>query len=44
MTGKMGWSVNETQNRSIPTMMQISYDTSDQVRFVTFLPASDLSW
>ncbi|MBT0723925.1 pyocin immunity protein [Rosenbergiella sp. S61] len=40
-----GWTdLYEAQNRLIPTMMQISYDTSDQVRSVTFLPASDLRW
>lgn len=45
MRRSFGWTdLYEAQNRSIPTMMQISYDTSDQVRSVTFLPASDLRW
>jgi len=45
MRRAFGWTdLYEAQNRSIPTMMQISYDTSDQVRSVTFLPASDLRW
>lgn len=45
MRRAFGWTdLYEAQNRSIPTMMQISYDTSDQVRSVTFFPASDLRW
>ena len=45
MRRAFGWTdLYEARNRPTPTMMQISYDTADQVRAVTFLPTSDLRW
>ncbi|NAT78460.1 pyocin immunity protein [Dickeya dadantii] len=45
MKRAFGWTdLYDAKNRPIPTMMQISYDTLDQVRSVTFLPTSELRW
>ncbi|WP_033576537.1 DUF6392 family protein [Dickeya chrysanthemi] len=45
MKRAFGWTdLYDAKNRPIPTMMQVSYDTLDQVRSVTFLPTSELRW
>lgn len=45
MRRAFGWTdLYEVKKRPINTMMQISYDTSEQVRAVTFLPVSELRW
>lgn len=45
MRRAFGWTdLYEDKIRPISTMMQISYDTSDHVRAVTFFPASELRW
>lgn len=45
MKRAFGWTdLYEAKDRSIPTSMQISYDMTDSVRSVTFLPTSELRW
>lgn len=45
MKKSFGWTdLYEAQGRSLPTCMQISYDLTDNVRSVTFMPPSELRW
>ena len=45
MRRAFGWTdLYEARGRSIPTSMQISYDVTNNVRSVTFMPTADLRW
>ncbi|WP_208951024.1 DUF6392 family protein [Rahnella sp. ChDrAdgB13] len=45
MRRAFGWTdLYEARGRSIPTSMQISYDVTDNVRSVTFMPTAELRW
>lgn len=45
MRKSFGWTdLYEAECYSIPTSMQISYDTMDNVRSVTFMLTSELRW
>jgi len=45
MRKSFGWTdLYEAEGYPIPTSMQISYDTMDNVRSVTFMPTSELRW
>lgn len=45
MRRAFGWTdLYEARGRSIPTSMQISYDVTDNVRSITFMPTSELRW
>ncbi len=45
MRRSFGWTdLYEAKGRSISTSMQISYDVTDSVRSVTFMPTAELRW
>lgn len=45
MRKSFGWTdLYEAKGYPIPTSMQISYDTMNNVRSVTFMPTSELRW
>ena len=45
MRRSFGWTdLYEAKGRAIPTRMQISYDVTDFVRSVTFMPTAELRW
>lgn len=45
MRRAFGWTdLYEAKGRAIPTSMQISYDVTDFVRSVTFMPTAELRW
>lgn len=45
MRRSFGWTdLYEAVGRATPTSMQISYDVSENVRSVTFMPPSELRW
>lgn len=45
MRRAFGWTdLYDAEDRSISTSMQISYDVTDSVRAITFMPTAELRW